>query len=169
MSNIRFIIRHAEEIVGCILVAVMVATVSVGVFARFVNVSIVWTDELSRYTFIWTVYLGSVVAVKRKGHIALDFLIRIAPGGFQKAFYFIIQLALLILFSIMFYYGFLLTLSTWDVPTTSLEIPTGIIYAAVPVSCFLMFIYTVIDMWKTLWLGPSIVVDQLDNFDGKGI
>ena len=33
--------------------------------------SIAWTEELSRYSFLWAVYVGAALAVKRGGHVRI--------------------------------------------------------------------------------------------------
>ena len=45
---------------GAILVAVlgMVALISLQVGSRLAGVSVPWTEELSRFMFIWTIWMG---------------------------------------------------------------------------------------------------------------
>ena len=33
--------------------------------------SLAWTEELSRYSFLWAVYVGAALAVKRGGHVRI--------------------------------------------------------------------------------------------------
>ncbi|MDQ0859527.1 TRAP transporter small permease [Bacillus sp. V2I10] len=164
MTRGKWMLKNIEEITACLFFLIMCIAVALGVFARFFEVQIVWTDELARYCFIWTVLLGSVAALKSKKHIAIDFLLTIMPKKIQKSIYFSIQIGLLTLFGFMIVYGWTITQQTWMVPTTSLGIPTGIIYLSVPVSCSLMFIYTFIDacsVWRSDW--------TLNNNINKGV
>lgn len=49
-------------------------------FARYVlNDSPGWTEEISRYLLIATVYLGSITAIRKGEHIFLEFLYRRMP------------------------------------------------------------------------------------------
>ena len=36
-----------------------------------VGSSLAWTEELSRYSFLWAVYVGAALAVKRGGHVRI--------------------------------------------------------------------------------------------------
>ena len=44
------------------------------------NYSLSWTEELSRYIFIWQTWLGTSIALKYKHHIRVEILINL----FQK-------------------------------------------------------------------------------------
>lgn len=149
MKNTKFLLTNIEEIISCILFIIMCISVALGVFARFFEVALVWTDELARYTFIWSVLLGSVVAFKHKKHIAIDLIGNFFPKSIGHVIHGLIHVGLLILFFILVRYGWILTLQTWNVPTTSLQIPTGLVYLSVPLSCFLLIIYTLKELYQT--------------------
>jgi TRAP-type C4-dicarboxylate transport system permease small subunit len=148
MKNSKFILLNLEEFLSCALFLVMCISVALGVLARFFDLALVWTDELARYSFIWSVLLGTVVVFKQKKHIAVDLMESVFPEKMTKVIHVLIHVALLILFLILLRYGWMLTQQTWNVPTTSLEIPTGLVYLAVPVSSFLLCLYTVIELYK---------------------
>lgn len=148
MKNSKFILSNLEEFLSCALFLVMCISVALGVLARFFDLALVWTDELARYSFIWSVLLGTVVVFKQKKHIAVDLMESIFPEKMTKIIHVLIHVALLILFLILLRYGWMLTQQTWNVPTTSLEIPTGLVYLAVPVSSFLLCLYTLIELYK---------------------
>jgi TRAP-type C4-dicarboxylate transport system permease small subunit len=43
-------------------------------FRYFIKVSVPWTEELSRYLYIWSIFIGSAVASKEKLHMDLEFI-----------------------------------------------------------------------------------------------
>jgi TRAP-type C4-dicarboxylate transport system permease small subunit len=149
MKNLNFIVKNIEEIVSCILFIIMCISVALGVFARFFDLALVWTDELARYTFIWSVLLGSVVAFKHKKHIIIDLVGNFFPKSISQIVHVLIHVALLVLFFTLVRYGWILTLQTWNVPTTSLQIPTGLVYLSVPLSSFLLIIYILKEIYQT--------------------
>ena len=60
MKKIRS--SNIEEIVVGFILALMVVTVSVGIFARyFLNKPLVFADELARYSNIWLTFLGAAL------------------------------------------------------------------------------------------------------------
>ncbi|WP_226528862.1 TRAP transporter small permease [Metabacillus niabensis] len=147
---------NIEEIVSSVFFTIMCISVALGVFARFFELSLVWTDELARYTFIWSVLLGTVVAYKHKKHIVIDALSSLLPKKVNAIIQIIVRLGLLYLFFILLKYGWGLTIQTWGVPTTSLEIPTGFVYLVVPLASFLLIVYTLIELYQ-------IIIKKISN------
>ncbi len=67
------------------LLAFLLAFITVGVFITVVmrygfNASFLWGEELSIFAFIWCVFLGAGVGVRRKIHLSFDFLPNILKG-----------------------------------------------------------------------------------------
>ncbi|MGH8694560.1 MAG: TRAP transporter small permease [Burkholderiales bacterium] len=61
------------------LQAVLLGFVTAGVFLQIVlrygfDTSFLWGEELSLFAFIWCVYLGAAICVRRRTHFAFDFL-----------------------------------------------------------------------------------------------
>lgn len=67
--------EHIEELIGAIMLGAVTVLIAVGVFCRYVmNSSLAWSDELARYCFIWTVFVGMGLAVKNNGNMKIDIL-----------------------------------------------------------------------------------------------
>ena len=61
-----------EENFCVVCMAVMVTCLTLQVGIRIVAGSaLAWTEELSRYTFLWTVYIGSAFIAKRNAHVRI--------------------------------------------------------------------------------------------------
>lgn len=64
-----------------VTLAVMVLSVFTGVLARFVfthtaiRISVPWTEEVSRYLMIWTVFIGAGIACRHGKLIGVEFLV----------------------------------------------------------------------------------------------
>lgn len=64
------------EIVTVTLLALMVVLVFGNVVLRYAfNSGITVTEELSRWMFVWTTFLGGVVALRHHGHLGTEFLV----------------------------------------------------------------------------------------------
>lgn len=147
----KVVFFNIEEIISCLFFTIMCISVALGIFARFFELSLVWTDELARYTFIWSVMLGTVVVFKHKKHIVIDFLGNLFPKAVNTTLQVLIRVGLLYLFYVLLRYGWILTLQTWNVPTTSLEIPTGLVYLSVPLASSLLIMYTLIELYQMIF------------------
>ncbi len=74
-----------------IALAGMVLSVFIGVLARFVfthaglRLSVPWTEEVSRYLMIWTVFLGAGIACRHGKLIGVEFVIAALPAPLGRA------------------------------------------------------------------------------------
>ena len=79
------ILEKVEQWVLVPLLAFLLAFITVGVFITVVmrygfSASFLWGEELSIFAFIWCVFLGSGIGVRRKIHLSFDFLPGILKG-----------------------------------------------------------------------------------------
>ena len=52
------------------MLAVMIALVFLNVILRFFfNSGLVWSEEVSRYVFVYVIYIGAIVAMKENAHL----------------------------------------------------------------------------------------------------
>jgi len=71
--------------------AVMVVSVFIGVLARFVfthagiRVSVPWTEEVSRYLMIWTVFIGAGIACRHGRLIGVEYVVGILSPPLGRA------------------------------------------------------------------------------------
>ena len=58
-----------------VAISVMVVLVALQVLLRYaLNTSLGWTDETSRLAFVWSIFLGIPLGVRRGSHIGIEFL-----------------------------------------------------------------------------------------------
>ena len=74
------------ELVCIGLMAVLVADVFLGVWSRYVmQATFQWYDEVARLCFVWMIFLGAAVAVRRGAHFRLHLLIdRFGPTARRR-------------------------------------------------------------------------------------
>lgn len=76
---------HILEAVGLFgFVAMMLATL-LQVLARYLQISIDWTEELARILFLTSIMIGVAIAIRRGQHIAVDFVYATASPRKQAA------------------------------------------------------------------------------------
>lgn len=73
----------ALELLLVALLAAMVVMVFGNVVLRYgFNSGITFSEELSRWGFVWLTFLGAVVALRENGHLGTDMLVgRLGPAG----------------------------------------------------------------------------------------
>jgi TRAP-type C4-dicarboxylate transport system permease small subunit len=68
------------------LLSAMVAIVSAQVALRYgLNSSIGWADEVSRLTFVWTMFLAIPLGIKAGAHIGIELITDRLPPGAKSA------------------------------------------------------------------------------------
>ena len=119
------------------------------IFMRTIfNYSLSWTEELSRYIFIWQTWLGTSIALKYKQHIRVEILINIFKKAKNKKILEISVNLIWIAFSIfLLYAGTLLCKSmiARNVLSSGMRIPLVFVYSCVPISSLIVLIRLIND------------------------
>src|SRR3954467_9215380 len=86
-------------------VAILIVPVTMQIVSRFTGLipSYIWTEELSRFMFIWMVMLGAMVAVREGTHVEVDVWPDLSVRGAAR----------LRVFSNLFVLGFALVFVYW--------------------------------------------------------
>ncbi len=112
-----------------------------------------WAEELSLYLTVWIVFVGGSVAVRTRGHIAIDLLpLMLSPMARQRLAL-LISLLMMIFFAVFFYYSALHTLRVRSIGqvTPVMVAPMWLTYLAMPVGSALMFLRTGQLAWRLFW------------------
>ncbi|UIJ36992.1 TRAP transporter small permease [Desulfobaculum bizertense] len=139
------IIDKLEEFISASCLAVMAVIIAVQVFQRYVlQSSLDWSEELARYLFIWSVYIGCSYATKKDRHLEVTIL-RSSFGPTVAKFVTIIAYICTIAFCICTtVWGFQMVdfLAGTGQKTPALEIQMYWVFLSVPVGMCLMAIRT---------------------------
>lgn len=65
----------------------------------------VWTEELSRYVFIWISYLALCVAIRKRSSIRVDMLYETFPPRLQRMSWIVVETLFLALTLVIAWYG----------------------------------------------------------------
>ena len=106
MQKRKSCIEKALEYMVIFTFTALIAVVFLQVFARFfLPKAPSWTEEASRFFFIYSIAFGAPLALKRGEYVRVDILINIFPKKIQDILDGIIYLILTIFFLIITYYG----------------------------------------------------------------
>jgi len=142
MVRVWRVVDGATNLAISVLFAIiLVAMFAQVVFRYMLGSPLSWSEEVSRYMFVWLSYLGAYVAILRNAHIGVDYVTsRFSPTAVRVLN---VVLTLIIIGTLGFvaYHGAFLTLDNlganwWTVPFLSMSLP----YAAVPVGACLMIV-----------------------------
>ncbi len=69
-KRVVWLIDHFEELFCAITMSLMVLSLALQIFFRYVvGKSLPWTEEVSRYSFVFLVYFATILSAKNKTHI----------------------------------------------------------------------------------------------------
>jgi TRAP-type C4-dicarboxylate transport system permease small subunit len=143
---LRFAGSYFEEIVASAFLVIMSVATFANVIARYVFATpIPWAEELARYSFIWLVFIGAAVCTKRGRHVAVDAAVKLLPAFGRQFCDLLVKVGITLLTAILVYYGVVLMLSATQ-PTSTLNIPTYLVYLAVPLSGLSILLRTLADI-----------------------
>ena len=113
------------------------------ILSRFAfRIPLVWTEELSRLSMIWMVFLGAALAIRRRGHFVVEFVVQALPAGARRAARAAILLILLVVSGVFLIQGMLFARMGLDVVSATMDVRMVWSYAAVPVGGLFMALYS---------------------------
>jgi C4-dicarboxylate transporter DctQ subunit len=103
-----------------------------------------WAEELTLYLMVWIVFVGGSVAVRTRGHIAIDLLPRVLSPAHRRLLAFAVALLALVFFAVFFWYSLehVLRVRSIDQRTPVMQAPMWLTYLALPVGSALMGLRT---------------------------
>jgi len=116
----------------------------VNIVMRFLfHYPIHWSNEISRYLYIYIVLLGTAVSYKIGTHAKIEF-VRNAASKNMKIFLDLIHYTIMLFVSfLLLIYGIRHVITMWPVHAPVLTfLPVGIVYLSVPISAFMIIIVT---------------------------
>jgi len=117
------------------------------VFFRYaLNDSLTWSEELARYLFVWTSFLGAAIALHRGMHIEVDILTSVASAPVRKGMHLFSKAAVVVFLVMLIVYGVRITMLTWGTPSAALRVPMGLVYLAIPVGAASMLVILLLQM-----------------------
>jgi TRAP-type C4-dicarboxylate transport system permease small subunit len=137
-----------------ILMLFIPAVMLLQVIVRYLfNYPLPWPEELTRFAFVWLVFMTACAALRRGEVVALDyFLVRINK---KVAFGFTILGSLLMIafLAVAIYSGVDMTWWTFKrgTPSPALAMPWWIVYISLPIGCGLMAYQIFVDLLHRLF------------------
>jgi len=133
---LRFVALLTAIFLGCVLLQV---------FFRYVlEESLVWSDELARYCFVWSSFLAAAVIVGRNDHFTIPILVDLLPLR-ARLMLEVASIALCMVFAaIVLKVGADWSMRMVDARSPVLQLPQGLVYAVVPVSALYMIAHLVV-------------------------
>jgi TRAP-type C4-dicarboxylate transport system permease small subunit len=120
---------------GC--VAILIVPVTLQIISRYTALipSYIWTEEMARFLFVWTIMIGAMVGIREAQHFEVD-LWPTLPRRAEAAVRIAARLGVLAMALIFVWAGIEFTRFAWNRTSELAELPLWLIHVAWPVAGF---------------------------------
>ena len=149
MQKILGLIDRALHFLLITTVLLLIVPVSLQIFSRYTNLipSYMWTEEMSRFFFVWLVMLGATLGVRERLHFDVDFLPELSPRATHVLLR-MSQTAMLVFSAVILYWGIEFTKFGWNQTSELADMPMWWIFIAWPISGFLWIVFLLHHMFS---------------------
>jgi TRAP-type transport system small permease protein len=123
-------------------IAILIFPVTLQVFARFLTFlpHWIWTEEMARLLFVWTIMIGAMVGVRESTHFVVDVWPRLSPRP-DAILRIISRIGILIIAIVFFRMGIKFTEFAWYRISELAGLPLWIIHIAWPIAGFTWILF----------------------------
>lgn len=123
-------------------VLILVFPVALQIFSRFTSLipHYIWTEEMARFLFIWTIMIGSMVGVRDSSHFDVDIWPDLGPRG-NALLNLTGRVGVLVLAYIFIYSGIEFTRFAWNRTSELADLPLWLIHVAWPLTGLTWVLY----------------------------
>lgn len=166
MLTTKTIIHRALFWFTAIMLIAMAVLVIYQVFTRYVLDSPAsFTEELVRYTLMWTAFAGGAYAFVDRKHMALVFFRDRFPTAARRWLMIAIDVLILVFaLVVLLFGGTQLALFSWDASSSLLGIPRGLVYLGAPLAGVFITVTQVINIWEDV-TGRQLPTRELTDDD----
>lgn len=132
-------------------VAILIFPVSLQIFSRYTELipSYIWTEEMARFFFIWSIMLGAMVGIREGTHFVVDLW---PPMNVRaQAALRLVSAVFVLAFAVVFvWWGIDFTRFAFNRISELAELPLWVIHVAWPVAGATWLLFTGEHVWNDL-------------------
>jgi TRAP-type C4-dicarboxylate transport system permease small subunit len=142
------ILWKCEEYFSSVSLAIMTIVTFIAVCSRYsFHYPLPWSEEVVRFLFVWTTFVGASVAVRYGSHVGINVLTDRLPVSSKKPVAVIGALLGVSFCIVLFNMGYMQMIAQSNQESAVLRLNMAYVYLAVPVGSVLM----AISILKVLW------------------
>lgn len=141
MDGILHVLEYA---LAALFIILFLATMLNIALRNLVGVAWLWIPDLTRFTFIWLVFLGIAIAYRRNDHLTIDFFSNRLSARTRNWALLVIHTSMLLFSVVLLHYGLEIAQARMRIPFDFWrQLPTGYAFLAVPASAALLMLFAV--------------------------
>ncbi len=154
------------------IMASCLALMSIFVFTNVVlryafNSGITWSEELSRYLFVWMTFLGAIAALKDKKHLEVDMFVSRLPGPLKKVVMLVGQLIMLGVLWLLLEGSWKMTLMSMNSKAPATGLPLSYVYGVGIIASVGMGLVVLVNLYRLLFDKESLTPSSDEPKDSK--
>ena len=122
----------------------VIIIVTVQIISRFAPYSFVWTEELTRYLFLYAICFGAPLALMRNEFINVDLILNKMPNKFRRYYEVFIYVLIIVLSVVMVIEGYNFTLIGKNQASATMPFQMSVIHAALIIMAVFLIYYAVL-------------------------
>ncbi|UFJ40779.1 TRAP transporter small permease [Brevibacillus humidisoli] len=138
-----------------VAIALSLAFMAVLVFGNVVlrylfNSGITWSEEMSRFLFVWLVFLGAIGALKDNMHLGMDIVVNLLPRKGKKLVFVISNILVLYVLWLFLEGSWKMTLLNMDSKSPATGLPLAFMYGIGIITSISMAVIVLGNLWRVL-------------------
>ncbi len=159
-------VYRLEDWISFLFFWLLAATVFLQFFTRYaLNDSAGWTEEISRYLLICTVFIGAAVSVRKNNHIHVDFFYRILPRPLMRVMSTLVDAARIAFFGYASWLTVQLMQRIGSQRMAVVDLPIGLMYSVV-LAGFVLMTWRALGVARRNWQRRASVLEDPELVDG---
>lgn len=123
----------------------MIFVVLTQILTRYVPVSFVWTEEITRFLFIFSILFSAPLAMKKREYISVDLFIDFLPGKLRKIYKGFIYLVLALFCAFLLVPSYDFAMLGKGQTSATLKIEMFYIYLGIGVALLFLCVYSIVN------------------------
>jgi TRAP-type transport system small permease protein len=134
----------------------IIVVVTIQILSRYLPYTAIWTEELTRFLFIYSVSFAAPLALKRKEFISIELVEKLLPRKAKVIYEAFIYLAVAIFCAVVVYQGYQFALIGIGQKSATMTIDMSVIHASIGIAVLFISIYAllhIVELMKSLRKG----------------
>ncbi|KKK34993.1 TRAP-type transport system permease small protein [Salinicoccus sediminis] len=139
--------NRVDKILGIISVlffSALLIVVVTQILSRYFPYQFTWTEELSRYLFVYSMVTAAPVALRKSEFITVDMMPTSLSKNAERIYESVIAVFIMVFSIFLFIYGIQFTSLGVDFYAPTLGVDMVYIYASIPILALLLFVYSIV-------------------------
>jgi len=168
-------LEHLVEWLMALALAIMVVLVFGNVMLRYLfNTGIAAAEEVARLMFVWLIFLGAILALRRHAHLGVEIVQARLPLKARRICAVISHLLMLYGLWLFLYGSWTQTVIGLDTYSTVLHYPTAFMASAGLVCSLSMMLIVALNLWRIVSRHPDAMIPgsapaSLDEIIHQGV